>query len=100
MHKSSDFNFPEGVFDNVVIPVPKPLNKGVMDYCPILTDLFELTPPTYYDLETLMHGRTYDEGEYGVTAEQSKMNSYAISSFGEMERFLDEISTERINPRR
>ena len=100
VHKNLDFNFPEDVFDNIVVPVLKPLNKGVMDYCPILTDLFELTPPTYYDLETLKHGRTYDAGEYGVTAEKSKKNSYAISSFGEMERFLDEISTERISPRR
>ena len=99
VHKNPDFNFPADVFDNVAIPVLKPLNNEPVDYCPILSELFEITPPTYYDLETLRLGKAHVSGEDGLTTEMNKENSYAISSFGEMERILNNKETQRINPR-
>lgn len=100
VHKNQDFNFPESVFDNVAIPVLKPLNNEKMEYCPKLSELFEVTPPTYYKHETIIHGKTYNAGKYGLSSQKRKESSYEVSSFREMEKFLDEISTERINPRR
>lgn len=85
--KNDDFDFPSNSFDNFAIPVLKPL--GNKKYCTRLEAIFQLTAPTYYDLEVLRNGVTIDGGVFVLEDEGQKVENMRTSHFGEMERFLD-----------
>lgn len=92
--KNDDFDFPDNSFDNYAIPVLKPL--GSKKYCDRLETIFQLTSPTYYDLEVLRHGNHIDGGEFDLDDEEQKIGNMRSSHFGEMESFLDGKELETV----
>lgn len=92
--KNEDFDFPDNSYDNYAIPVLKPL--GSKKYCDRLEAIFQLTSPTYYDLEVLRHGDHIDGGEFGLNEEEQKIENMRTSHFGEMESFLNDKVLETV----
>lgn len=94
--KNKDFDFQDNKYDNYAIPVLKPL--GSKKYCERLTKIFELSAPTYYDLEVLKNGDSIDRGSFGSDdVEQQKIDKYDASHFGFMESILDNAEMEAIS---
>lgn len=85
--KNDDFDFPADSCDNFAIPVLKPL--GRKKYCERLEAIFQLTAPSYYDLEVLRYGEHFDGGRFGLDDEEQRIENMRTSHFGEMERFLN-----------
>lgn len=96
VHKNEEFDFPECRFDNVVIPVIKPLSST--DYCPDLIDLFKITNPTCEEYERA-------KGCYGesllqkaaYTPEELKFRKYQVSAFGIIEESLNDFPLYRMS---
>lgn len=93
--KNDDFDFPDNSYDNFAIPVLKPL--GSKKYCDRLETIFQLTSPTYYDLEVLRHGDHIDGGVFGLNEEEQKTENMRTSHFGKMESFLEGKVLETVN---
>lgn len=92
--KNDDFSFPDTSYDNYAIPVLRPL--GSKKYCCRLESIFQLTAPTYYDLEVLRNGEITDKGVYGLDEEQQKIQNLKTSHFGIMEKYLDSRVLESV----
>lgn len=84
--KNKDFSYPEDCFDNYAIPVLNPL--GSKKYCKRLIKLFQLTAPTYYDLEMLKQKSVKNGGLYNKNPKDNRIQNYLLSHFGEMEAFI------------
>lgn len=93
--KNDDFNFPDYSYDNYAIPVLKPLSSK--KYCNRLESIFQLTAPTYYDLEVLRNGEHMDWGVLDLDEEQQKIHDLNTSRFGAMEQFLQAKPLEIID---
>lgn len=93
--KNDDFDFPDNSYDNYAIPVLKPL--GSKKYCDRLEAIFQLTSPTYYDLEVLRLGDHIDGGVFGLNEEEQKIENMRTSHFGKMESFLEDKVLETVN---
>jgi hypothetical protein len=93
--KNDDFIFPDSSYDNYAIPVLKPLKSK--KYCNRLKSMFQLTSPTYYDLEVLRNGENKDPGTFGSDdEEQRKIQNLETSHFGIMEKYLDKKDYESV----
>ena len=85
--KNEDFDYPEDSYDNYAIPVIYPLSNK--KYCRGLASYFELTKPTYFDLEVLRNGIGFNFGKIGLTDEEQKEENIRTSYFGKMEEFVN-----------
>lgn len=95
-HKNNDFSFPDDSFDNYAIPVIEPINSK--DYCKKLKNIFNLTLPTYYDLEELRQGMIIDGGIFGFkTEEEERREDIRNSKFGYLEKYLEDYPFESID---
>lgn len=93
--KNEDFSFSDDSFDNYAIPVLKPL--GSKKYCKRLVDYFQLTMPTYYDLEVLRNRKA--PNEIGLKVDEkgvASIHNIGISPFVKMEFFLKDAELQGV----
>lgn len=86
--ENTEFGFPEGKFDNVVIPAK---SKG-LDYDQRLCDLFKLTKPTCEEFERIRHRDTIIDGG-GALRNKTPEGQYQESLFGRLEGYLMDTVT-------
>ena len=84
--KNDDFDYPADCYDNYAIPVLQSMTRS--KYCPRLKDMFELSKPSYFDLEVLKQGEIYDGGEFGFDEQNIPAENMRASHFGQMEEYL------------
>jgi hypothetical protein len=92
--KNEDFDYPEDSYENYAIPVIYPLSNK--KYCRGLASYFELTKPTYFDLEILRNGIGLDMGEIGLSEDEQKEENIRTSYFGKMEEFINKYKFSKI----
>ena len=96
--KNKDFNYPNDCFDNYAIPVMSPLSSK--KYCKKLTEIFKLSEPTYYDLETLKHTEDGSGILLGMSTINNPKVNYSVSHFGKMEKYLKNKTLEEVKHRK
>lgn len=89
-----DFDYPEDKYDNLAMPIKKPLENGVKN-CPELSRIFNITNPANQEIESLKHR----EGIAWIDADvDPKESRYDTSSFGFLEKYLcDEYELHRLD---
>lgn len=92
--KNTDFDYPHESYDNYAIPVLKPFKSK--KYCDRLSEMFELTAPTYYDLEILKDRK--EPPEIGIEVEDGALQfiNFKKSPFGKMEHFLKDAELKAV----
>lgn len=92
--KNDDFSYPDEYYDNYAIPVIKPL--GSKKYCKRLVNCFELTAPTYYDLEVLKNRESPKELGMAVNEGVLSFQNKRVSPFDKMEFFLKDLELKEV----
>lgn len=89
-----DFDYPEDKYDNLAIPIKKPLKYNV-ENCPELSEKFNITNPANQEIESLKYG----EGIAWIDADvDPKVSRYDTSSFGLLEKYLcSEYKLHKLN---
>jgi hypothetical protein len=90
--RNDDFGFGIDKLENIAIPVQSPLSSK--KYCRKLCDMFSLSKPTCDEMEQLKTCG-YDTFEInaeerGITLHQGSMDGYEYSSFGYLEKRLND----------
>lgn len=84
VHKNKDFGYSDEKFLNIAIPTVNTLNnKG---FCGVLSKLFKITPPTYYELERLKNANRLEPRISSDTSEDEVR--YLTSDFSKLEEYL------------
>lgn len=83
------FKDTKSLFDNVAIPVVE--TNETIDYCPVLSKLFEISDPTSEEIERIKNLDT------GVPANTNRLY-YELSIFGMLERRLKNAPAHKIIP--
>ena len=90
--KNDDFGFGIEKLENIAIPVQKPLSSK--KYCRKLCDMFMLSKPTCDEMEQLKtcgyDTMEYNADERGITIHQGVVDGYEHSSFGYLEKRLND----------
>lgn len=88
-HLNADFDYPSDKFWNIAIPTIKTLApKG---HCAELLKTFNITSPTYYEIEKIKHGPRNDNRQ--STGDDASSINYDLSDFGKLESYLKEYET-------
>lgn len=97
VHKNNDFDFPDSVFTNYVIPV-KEYNKKY-SHCPKLCETFRITKPTCEEYLKIQHGsnlapdsETIHIDDKWSPQKKKSVYNYSNSLFGNIEKWLNNES--------
>lgn len=90
--RNDDFGYSIDKLENIAIPVQSPLVSK--KYCRKLCDMFSLSKPTCDEMEQIKSGgyatTEYDEEEEAIVVHQGKVEGYEYSSFGYLEKRLND----------
>lgn len=88
-----DFNYPDDKYNNIAIPIKSPLMDVAMN-CPTLAQMFKITNPANYEIETLKYGEGLKW--YNIDEDPVEEN-YKTSSFWTLESYLCDENKHKLH---